>query len=298
MTASTISALDYYDTLELALSGLTRARGEYRRHFGCSAAGIPAGYCWFKGVVNPERHPDYAEWACNAATELEDRFVSTLPRLNPRSVLDVGCGNGGLLLRLARTLRAELVGINLQATQARLARSVLGATQAQIVEADFLEHTFERRFDLVCLVESAFHMADKAKLCRRLSQALAPAGEVWLLDIVVAERAASTFDNLGRDQALFNYVPRAEWVRHFAASGLAEVEFVDFSLGVADFLRVSEIAALKEEYFAPRFADAPPDELNTHVERMIEIATQYRRLSRLLRGGMLQYVLMRYRAPA
>jgi SAM-dependent methyltransferase len=299
MTASPPSALDYYGTLELALSGLTSARGEYRRHFGCSNVPMPPGYCWFKGVVAPEHHPDYAEWACNAATELETRFLSELPRLQPKSALDVGCGNGGLLLRLARSLgSADLWGINFQSTQAQTATRVLEGTSAKIIEADFLEHPFARRFDLVCLIESAFHMPDKAKLCQRLADVVAPGGEVWLLDIVVGERVAATFDNLGREQALFNYVPRAEWLRHFAAHGLGEIEFVDLSRGVAEFLRVSEIDVLKEEYFRPRLAPLVGHDLEAHVGRMVEVATQYRRLSRLLRGGMLQYVLMRFRAPA
>jgi hypothetical protein len=137
-------------------------------------------------------------------------------------------------------------------------------------------------------------MPDKAALCRRVAQATAPGGEVWLVDIVIAERAAATFDALGRDQSLFNYVSRAEWQRCFGECGLEEIAYEDLSRPVAEFLRVSDLNVLRDDYFSPRLISAPA----AHLELMVQIATQYRRLSRLLRGGMLQYVMMRYRAPA
>jgi SAM-dependent methyltransferase len=299
-----VSAEEYYEAFERALSGLTQARGEYRRHFGISERPQPEGYCWFKGVVSPERHPDYAEWACDAATELEERFLSELPRLAPRSVLDVGCGNGALLQKLAGRLpQADLVGINLQPAQVRVARQLLAATRATVVEGDFLRHDFSRRFELICLVESAFHIADKNELCRKLAQLLEPGGEIWILDIVIAERAANAFATLGRDQSVFSYIPLEEWRALFEPQRIQELEIVDFSRGVSEFLKVSDIEALRDQYFAPRIAQSlqgtspasAPVEPGRSLELMTQIATEYRRLSRLLRGGMLQYVMMRWR---
>ncbi len=306
MTGAAVSAFDYYQALEQALSALTYLRGEYRRHFGCSQTPPPKGYCWFKGVVSPERHPDYAEWACSAAAELESRFLSELPRLKPRSVLDIGCGNGAMLRHLADTNAGTLLcGINFQPLQVRTARKLLEGTSVEIIEADFLRHSFARRFELVCLVESAFHMPYKAELCRRIADVLAPGGEVWLLDIVIAERASSAFQMLGRDQTLFNYIPRTEWRSLFADQGLEEFEFVDLSRGVVEFLQVSEISVLRDEYFVPRMTSTLCEasmrardqaEANASLELLVQIATQYRRMARLLRGGMLEYALMRYRS--
>lgn len=296
------TTIDYYEVFEAALSSLTALRGEYRRHFGAHRIPAPPGYCWFKGVTAPERHGDYATWLCDAGTELENELLSRMAILRPKSGLDVGCGNGALLRRVAREYPdVALAGINSQPTQVRTARSLLANTNVEIIEADFFGHAFSRSYDVAFFFESAFHMPDKRQLCRRLAEVIAPCGEVWLIDIVIAERAADTFRNVGTG-ALFNYVPREEWQACFRAYGFEEIEYRDFSSGAADVLQISDIKLLERDYFRPRLSqalsiDAPVSEerLNAAVAMMAQIATEYRRLSRLLRGGMLQYVLMRYR---
>jgi SAM-dependent methyltransferase len=301
--ASVVTTVDYYEVFEAALSELTAVRAEYRRHFGAHVVPSPAGYCWFKGVTAPERHPDFAKWLCDAGTELENRLLADMVRVKPQSMLDVGCGNGSLLRRLAAEYPGvALTGVNSQPTQVQTARGLLKGTPVEVVEADFLNHDFARRFDVAYLFESAFHMPDKAELCRRLANVLAPGGEAWLIDIVIAERAAETFQSMGKN-ALFNYVPRKQWQACFQARGFEELEFVDFSRGAAEVLQVSDIKLLEPEYFVPRLRQAmsrdgvpvAEGELQHALGLLVQIAVEYRRLARLLRGGMLQYVLMRYR---
>jgi hypothetical protein len=120
---------------------------------------------------------------------------------------------------------------------------------------------------------------------------------------VIAERAANAFASLGQAQTTFNYVPLHDWRQLFAKHGVHEVEVIDLSQGIAEFLKVSDINVLRDEYFAPRMlASFGPEAteqdkapLPRFVELMVQVANEYRRLSRLLRGGMLQYVLMRWR---
>ena len=300
MTTATTTA-DYYEVFEAALSGLT-ARGEYRRHFGAPATSSPPGYCWFKTVTAPERHLDYLAWLDDAGTRLERQLLADMPRKRPNRLIDVGCGNGPLLRRVTREHPGVAVtGINSQPTQLRIAHQALQGTGAKLVEGDFLQHELGSGFDVALLLESAFHMPNKAQLCRRLAQVLAPDGEVWMIDIAIAERAAEAFQSLG-SETLFNYVPRKEWQVRFAEHGFAELEFTDLSRGAADVLQISDIKLLERDYFTPRLTAAmshgaaePDAQIRTAVARMVQIATDYRRLSRLLRGGMLQYVLMRYK---
>jgi 2-polyprenyl-3-methyl-5-hydroxy-6-metoxy-1,4-benzoquinol methylase len=299
--AEAITTLDYYDVFEAALSSLASVFDDHRRHFGVPRTPVPDGYCWFKGITAADRHRDFVEWLVAAGDELENRVLEAMPRRRPRSMLDVGCGNGQLLRRLAREQPSlRLVGINSHATQVRTARRLLAGSHAEVVEADFFEHPFTESFDVAYMIESAFHMPDKVALCRRLGEVLTPGGEVWMIDIVVAERAAELFQSVGRG-ALFNFIPRKEWRARFAAAGFQELEVCDLSQGAASVLTISDIAQLERDYFRPGLATAlateaspAPARLEAAVRMMVRIAHEYRRLSRLLRGGMLQYVLMRY----
>lgn len=300
--ADAITTRDYYEVFEAALTSLATEFDDHRRHFGVPRGPASAGYCWFKGITAADRHPDFVKWLQDAGDELEEQLLAALPRKQPRSVLDVGCGNGQLLRRLGRTHpELRLAGINSHPTQAATARRLVSGTSAQIIEDDFFAHAFDEPFDVAYMIESAFHMPDKAALCARLAKVLAPRGEVWMIDIVVAERVAHMFQNVGKD-ALFTFVPRQEWQARFAEAGFEELELVDLSAGAAQVLTVSDIATLERDYFRPRLAaalgDAAPERVDTATEMMVQIATEYRRLSRLLKGGMLQYVLMRYRKVA
>lgn len=292
MTAASVN--DYYDAIELALAGLEEHFGEFRRHLGISPVAPPDGYCWFKGATAPDRHPEFTAWGCDAVERLHGRFFSDLSRLEPGSVLDAGCGNGGTLQHLAADgVTASLVGVNAQPRQVATARRILRGTGAEIVQADFLEHAFERRFDLIVMVESAFHMPDKRRLVRRVRDLLTVGGELWLLDIVVAERAASAFEALGGIGSLFHFATRSEWLRVGTDAGMVELEYSDLSRPASVYLQVSDVETLRCDYFAPRMAGHPHAEALTAT--MVEVAVQYRRLSRLFRSGMLEYALMRYR---
>jgi SAM-dependent methyltransferase len=296
--------VNYYEAIELALSDLVRLRGEYRRHFGLPVRPAPPGYCWFKGMVAPGQHPEFVDWVIESTNELERRLLEPMAALAPKRVLDVGCGNGMLLRRMIDGgVPASFAGVNLHPLQMQTARGLLAGTSVTLIEGDFLRQPFDERFEVAYLFESAFHIADKAKLCQRLADVLAPGGQAWLIDIVVAERAANVFQGVGEQSSVFTYTSRATWQQNFTAAGLTETEFIDLSAPVAQYLQVSEIGTLKRDYFAPRLAAALGDypaegraaKVQAMLEVMTEVATEYRRLARLLRGGMLQYVLMRYR---
>jgi 2-polyprenyl-3-methyl-5-hydroxy-6-metoxy-1,4-benzoquinol methylase len=288
--------VDYYDVFEAALASMVTTRDEYRRHFGTAVRPAPAGYCWFKTVTAPERHPVFMDWLYESGIDLQNRLLAALPRLKPRRLVDVGCGNGGLLRCLTRDYPdLSVTGINLQPTQVKTARALLKETRAEVLEGDFFVLPLEGTFDVACFMESAFHMPDKVALGRRLAQTLRRDGEAWFIDILVAERAAEMFQNVG-GQGLFSFVPRQTWQESFRASGLEELEFVDLSREASQVLQVSDVPLLEREYFRPRLAQAlPAERTDAAVAAMTRIATEYRRLSRLLRADMLQYVLMRYR---
>ena len=126
------------------------------------------------------------DWAEAAAAGIRAR--------NPRSILEIGCGSGALLDRLAPNC-SSYVGCDFsQSALKRLAEriSALDASKVELVRtaADDLRPIGDRRFDAVVLnsVAQYFPSADYlARVLQKCFDALKPEGFVFLGDIRIAE---------------------------------------------------------------------------------------------------------------
>jgi 3' terminal RNA ribose 2'-O-methyltransferase Hen1 len=95
-----------------------------------------------------------------------DTVLRELLHCGARSVLDLGCGGGELLLRLAREAQfCRIVGMDISAEALRDARSLLrtepaaGARRVELVEASFaVADARFAGFDAVALVETIEHV--------------------------------------------------------------------------------------------------------------------------------------------
>jgi tocopherol O-methyltransferase len=100
-------------------------------------------------------------------------------------VLDVGCGNGGTCVYLARRFGCHAEGISLSQTQVAIAQA--NARRAGVealtrfIVSDAEAHSFDREaIDLVWTMESSEHFWDKAGYFRRAADALRPGGQLLL----------------------------------------------------------------------------------------------------------------------
>ncbi len=95
------------------------------------------------------------------------RVVEVVRRLAPRTVLEVGCGEGYVLQALVRAgVEADLFGVDLSETAVREARARLGA-RATVEVADARElagGAGGRRYDLVLMLEVLEHLPDPAAM--------------------------------------------------------------------------------------------------------------------------------------
>ena len=120
-----------------------------------------------------------------AQLKLLDHCVELLCLHGGENILDIGCGHGGTLLYLAQTLGCHGTGLSISPKQMQIAREKAGKTGlAQDVE--FLvgdADTFDfpgAAFDLLWIMESSEHFADKQRFFPRAASALRPGGQLLL----------------------------------------------------------------------------------------------------------------------
>jgi 2-polyprenyl-3-methyl-5-hydroxy-6-metoxy-1,4-benzoquinol methylase len=93
------------------------------------------------------------------------------------SILDVGCGCGHLLERLAMHPQLVRTGIELNRERAKFARTV---AQCEIFEVPIEELDWTRRFDVITLMNVLSHVPDIKQLFETLRGLLAERGKVIL----------------------------------------------------------------------------------------------------------------------
>ncbi|SJZ46422.1 Methyltransferase domain-containing protein [Chitinophaga eiseniae] len=108
------------------------------------------------------------------------------PRLEGLRVMEVGCGEGGVLTPLLEK-GCHCVGVDLAPARIELARSFLGKYETtgqlkliaqNIYDVDFLG-AFRNAFDVIILKDAIEHIPDQEKIVGHLKQLLTPRGQVY-----------------------------------------------------------------------------------------------------------------------
>ncbi|MEO6955555.1 MAG: methyltransferase domain-containing protein [Antricoccus sp.] len=100
-------------------------------------------------------------------------FLDSLDLERPRSILDVGCGDGFLTEQLAQRSRVDVLGVD--AAPAMIARAAQRSTgHLRFAEADAATMAFDERFDLIVSLNTLHWVLDVDAAFARLFAAQAP----------------------------------------------------------------------------------------------------------------------------
>jgi SAM-dependent methyltransferase len=169
---------------ETATSNQPTLRDFYHQHYGAFAEDV-------YGAVRYETYgEDFGQNSWHTAEE-QARFLAWLELDANARVLDVACGSGGPLLRLARLAGCHVVGIDIQAegvtaARAEAERAGLGghATFAQHDASQPLPFP-DAAFDAVLCIDAINHLPDRPATLRDWRRVLKPGGRLVFTDPIV-----------------------------------------------------------------------------------------------------------------
>ena len=163
-----------------------------------------------------------------------DRFVSRLELRSAARLLDVGCGSGGPILRVARLTECQVVGVELYeeavAEGNRRAQEACLEGRASFLQADASETLpFEdSAFDAILCVDAINHLADRPRVLGDWARLLRPRGRLVFTDPIVITGALDSDEiALRASIGYLLFVPADENERLLASAGLAVVDVED-----------------------------------------------------------------------
>lgn len=135
-----------------------------------------------------------------AQRALDERVAAMAGTARGDRILDVACGLGGTLARLAQTVPdAELIGLNADAAQLEVAARSVSAPVSWLVGDACAMPIGDGSVDRVLCVEAAFHFASRRAFYREVARVLRPGGRYAMSDIVPGPGLAELRAERGRE---------------------------------------------------------------------------------------------------
>lgn len=213
----------------------------------------------------------------------------------PMRIADIGCGTGGTLDYLANHFpQHQLTGVNINAVQLRTARNHLTHHhQVELHQTDFFNFSPSTPFDLLYFMESAFHISNKEALCKKIAQCLEKGGELFLVDIFQQEQLFQRLSKRLPDQ-LFSYLSVSRWKELLEAYGLECTGYENISDPIANYCRITTTEQSFLEEIVPEIAPTGTHLGQETINNFKLVYHGYKRLSRQLKKGTLEYGILRF----
>jgi 2-polyprenyl-3-methyl-5-hydroxy-6-metoxy-1,4-benzoquinol methylase len=146
----------------------------------------------------------------------QDRFIEWLRLSTGQQLLDVACGAGGPVLRIAALTGCSITGVDVHeqaiATASALAaqRNLAAVATFQIVDASQPLPFKDDSFDAITCIDAINHLPDRSRVISDWARMLKPGGRLLFTDPIVVTGALSSTEIAVRSSAGFYlFVPPA-----------------------------------------------------------------------------------------
>ncbi len=171
---------------------------------------------------------------------LARELIARLRLKQGAKVLDVGCGLGGSAFLMAREFGFRVDGIDLSANMIEMARSKLKAHKIEdrvcLELGNCLELNRQRSYDGIYSRDVFLHIQDKARLFKKLHNALKPQGRLLFTDYCCSEKPWSEdFSRYVEGRSYFlNTLP--EYTEVISDAGFCDIQCNDWTDRFIDIL--------------------------------------------------------------
>jgi cyclopropane fatty-acyl-phospholipid synthase-like methyltransferase len=219
----------------------------------------------------------------------QDRFIGGLELSPEQTLLDIACGSGGPVLRIAEKTGCPIIGIDVEEDGIRAAallaaeRGLTQRVQFQCVDANRPLPLQEDSFDAITCIDAINHFRDRVQTISEWQRLLKPGGRLLFTDPIIVTGPLSSEEIAIRSSAGFYlYVPNGYTETVLERCGLRLLRCEDVTANMA------QVAASRHAARACRsipLRQIEGDELYTNQQNFLQVAARLaeeRRLSRFV----------------
>lgn len=177
-------------------------------------------------------HVEEGESFFTAQKNLTDYCIESLPSVEGKKVLEIGCGNGVQAAYIKDKFRPSYMkAIDLNAANVEIARSEalrlgIDGVEYEVGDAQDLAGISDQEFDVVINIESAFHYPDKPAFLREVNRVLKPGGTFLIADILTTPVRGNATKKQWKKGMHLNHWPRSAYEEELGRAAL-QVEKMD-----------------------------------------------------------------------
>lgn len=135
------------------------------------------------------------------------------------SFLDIGCGNGWVVRRVASLKNSgQVVGIDKSANMIKKARSLASSPKQKFVKTDLIKWTTQKKFDYIFSMESLYYVESLEKALKKIYVLLNYGGEIYCgTDFYKDNKATAIWQE--KMNLKMHLLSKKEWKQAFENAG-------------------------------------------------------------------------------
>jgi len=139
----------------------------------------------YRGIVTVSTFLEGGLHPKHRLTRYHDFFVE---HVQPgQRILDVGCGNGQVILKIASQKKCRVVGVDIEEVNIVIARKCLkNVREVELVSSDIRDYSGNGRFDVIIMSNVLEHLAGRVELLKSLVSKFNP--DCFLVRVPMFER--------------------------------------------------------------------------------------------------------------